>query len=685
MILRKNYLEHLRIRLLLGVLILGTLWISYYLDYGNHKKLNELFNNEVQVLRSSIESRFDAHYEIILGVKGLVIALESKSLTPEMWGRYVNTLFSERLYEEIKGVGYVSFLPNDNNSKQASVIFSSRVLGDDIAADRLAPARNNIRRIFEASSKVIEFNSRFAALVRELGLPPGYYEGEDFLLFSPVFIVDKQSGNRVLVGGGLVVVSPTLLFDTIDNGSEKIKFTVDFLSDERSTSVYSGGAYGDRPIYFKPPTDGFDINYLHSVLKVDVEGMAAVGDGVNWFSPVFSVLLGAMISVFSFYIIWVSVKEKERAENLYNDNKHLLSRSEGRLKLILDNAGNGVIGVDQYGNINFSNKSGYSILGCDREDIYGKSIYTFIDGGRRDYEDEIFDSYKKSIPHYKFHRKFLTKSGGFVDVEATSTPILDSENKHFGGAVVILHDITDIKKFERDIVSANQELEEFTYRFSHDLRAPLASSIGLMELSKRYIKKQNTEKVLECTDMTLFTLRSMDCLAKNILILARLKRDDEDCDVVDVESLVSDILGELSSLEGARRLRVDIDFDVTRKFFIKKYRLYLIIKNLINNAIDYQNFEALDSFLLIRCREVDNLVVMTFEDNGLGIPVEQESKLFQMFKRFHPRLSSGSGLGLYIVKKCAESIGGDISYQNKSGHTVFSLTFLQSNEKNCNI
>ena len=72
--------------------------------------------------------------------------------------------------------------------------------------------------------------------------------------------------------------------------------------------------------------------------------------------------------------------------------------------------------------------------------------------------------------------------------------------------------------------------------------------------------------------------------------------------------------------------------------------------------------------------------MITFEDNGLGIPKEYQEKLFKMFKRFHPKTASGSGLGLYMIKKSANMIGGEIKYKYIKDGSRFTLYIPINNE-----
>jgi signal transduction histidine kinase len=107
---------------------------------------------------------------------------------------------------------------------------------------------------------------------------------------------------------------------------------------------------------------------------------------------------------------------------------------------------------------------------------------------------------------------------------------------------------------------------------------------------------------------------------------------------------------------------------------VQKNRLVLIIENLISNAIKYQDSEEATPHLNIRSWNDDAVFIFEVEDNGLGIPEEHREHLFAMFKRFHPKVSFGSGLGLYMMKKSADILGADLVCETPEKGTVFRLS-----------
>jgi signal transduction histidine kinase len=119
------------------------------------------------------------------------------------------------------------------------------------------------------------------------------------------------------------------------------------------------------------------------------------------------------------------------------------------------------------------------------------------------------------------------------------------------------------------------------------------------------------------------------------------------------------------------KVNVIRDLRFTKKIRTQKDRLNLIIENLISNAYKYQNPLSDEPFLRIITYETDSLFILEVIDNGIGIPEDQQHKLFKMFSRFHPKVSFGSGLGLYMIKKSADLLGGKMEYEGTGSGSIF--------------
>lgn len=243
-----------------------------------------------------------------------------------------------------------------------------------------------------------------------------------------------------------------------------------------------------------------------------------------------------------------------------------------------------------------------------------------------------------------------------------------------------VRDISERKAYERDILDANAELEEFSYRTSHDLRSPIASSLGLMSIIEDMIHQgvglAEIQPVLKRID---HSFRKLDHLIQNIIVLTRTKVMDEPESAIAVARTVHETLERLRQIDGGRLSTVHVDIPDTMIVRRKASRFQIIVDNLLSNAIKFHDPAEAVPEIFVRAASVKGRFVLSVADNGLGIPPGNEPQLFQMFKRFHPQHAPGSGLGLYILRKSAEHLGGTVAYRRQDKGSIFTVTLPEEN------
>jgi CHASE1-domain containing sensor protein/two-component sensor histidine kinase len=224
-----------------------------------------------------------------------------------------------------------------------------------------------------------------------------------------------------------------------------------------------------------------------------------------------------------------------------------------------------------------------------------------------------------------------------------------------------------------DLKNANAELEEFAYRTSHDLRSPLTSSIGLLGSAKKAISQHEERKALLCINHADNSLNTLLQLIEDILSLTKAKNIDEEAQPINITDLLDNALQKLGHMENYERLSIQKNLQYDGTIITKKIRLAMIIENLLSNAIKYQDIRKSDSFIKISTQYDNGVLILSIEDNGLGIPKAHQQQLFSMFKRFHPTTSYGSGLGLYMIKKSTAIINAEINYNDTGNGSIFTL------------
>lgn len=232
-----------------------------------------------------------------------------------------------------------------------------------------------------------------------------------------------------------------------------------------------------------------------------------------------------------------------------------------------------------------------------------------------------------------------------------------------------------VKVKTRELEEANAELEEFTYRTSHDLRSPLVSSKGIAEVIRSAVNEGDGQKAKQGSDLLITSLEKLLVLIDDLMSLAETKNRDERAQEINLRALIEDSLAKFSHMENYDRLDITTDIGVEAPVKSKLSRVRLILENLISNSIKYQDTAEDSSYIKIDVKRDKHEIVIRLEDNGLGVPERNRDKLFGMFNRFHTKVSYGSGLGLYMVKKSAEIIGGSVEYRGLEKGSAFILKF----------
>ena len=239
--------------------------------------------------------------------------------------------------------------------------------------------------------------------------------------------------------------------------------------------------------------------------------------------------------------------------------------------------------------------------------------------------------------------------------------------------IAIILDVTRRESLIRELKTANEELEEFAYRTSHDLRSPLVSSIKLIDVAKGFVNKDNKDKAHKALDLASASLSNLELLVADILSLTQTKSEDEPDTKINISTEINNALEKITNMDGFDNLHIVCELNSREFIFSKHSRIKLIIENLLSNAVKYYNSENSEPFVKISTKEENGYFYLFVEDNGLGIPEKHQDEVFSMFKRFHTNTSFGSGLGLYMIQKSAKVLGGRIKYTDTGNGSLFTF------------
>jgi len=256
--------------------------------------------------------------------------------------------------------------------------------------------------------------------------------------------------------------------------------------------------------------------------------------------------------------------------------------------------------------------------------------------------------------------------------EIKTYPIV--EDGQVTGLTIYSRDITQhreaedlLKKQNEELTKINAELDRFVYSASHDLRAPLMSVKGLLNMIKVDTDKAQLDLYLNLIESSINKLNNF---ITDIIHYSRNSRMDVMPSKIDFHALVKESIESLRYMADAEKVNSIISIQDSIPFYSDHSRLLIIFNNIISNAVRYHD-KWKESFLKIEINVFDDKAEIQFTDNGVGIAEEFQDKIFKMFFRASHE-SKGSGLGLYIVKSTVEKLNGKVSVKSKFGEgTIF--------------
>jgi two-component system sensor histidine kinase/response regulator len=290
---------------------------------------------------------------------------------------------------------------------------------------------------------------------------------------------------------------------------------------------------------------------------------------------------------------------------------------------------------------------------------------------------EFFDIVRNAYPYPM--RILMT---GYTDVES----VIDSINKgmiyrfikkpwdelELTTAITNAYEIfitrEQLKNKVLELEKSNDELNRFVYSTSHDLRSPLASVLGVLNLAKMEKSVVDPNGYM---DMIESCVKRMDFFILKTIEYYKSIRVDASYEAVDFRTLLDESVG----LTRLQNTAIDFEIKINQpvEFRIDAFRMSVILNNLISNAVKYQNPDEKNPKVIITVDVNEKEALIVIEDNGVGIIDEHLNNIFKMFFRSNFTVT-GLGIGLYIVKEALTRIGGEISVHSVYGSgTSFKL------------
>ena len=222
--------------------------------------------------------------------------------------------------------------------------------------------------------------------------------------------------------------------------------------------------------------------------------------------------------------------------------------------------------------------------------------------------------------------------------------------------------VREIKQRNVALVKINRELDSFVYRASHDLRTPVTSTMGLVNIGLQENSVQHKNEYFKLIDQC---ARKLDHIILDIIEYSKNKNEAVEYSVFSIKELIDDILNDLKFIGDLEKIEFKTNIE-SEHIYSDRNRIKVILSSLIMNAIQYRDSEKSTTTIQIDVCKDKNTTRLRVSDNGIGINGQESGKIFDMFYRGHHK-SSGSGLGLYIVNEAAKKLQGMIKLESEPG------------------
>lgn len=347
---------------------------------------------------------------------------------------------------------------------------------------------------------------------------------------------------------------------------------------------------------------------------------------------------------------------RRKAENAVRE-------SEERLHQLFETAMDGIALTRPDGTIHSVNRAAADLFGYSEQEIFSLTNRDFLD-----YSDPRMDralEERTETGYFKGELTGIRKDGTRFPLEINSVLFKQKDIL----ASTFLRDITESKSAEaertrllNELKSKNDELEQFTYTVSHDLKAPLFTIRGFLGYLEQDINANRPERVKDDLNHIASAADKMQRLINELLALSRIGRIMNSPTEISFGTIANDAVNLVAGRIADKQVIIEVAPNLP-VVYCDRTRMIQVMQNLIDNAIKFMGRQA-QPRIQIGHRMEDDKPVFFIRDNGMGIPLEYQSRIFGLFDKLDAN-TDGTGLGLALIKRIIETHGGKIWVESK--------------------
>jgi CHASE1-domain containing sensor protein/nitrogen-specific signal transduction histidine kinase len=687
--------------LVVGLLVTITAW--YLSNYYLHQQAVARFNHRTAEIQELIMIRLNDYKQAFKG--GVALFNSSNFVSREEWKRYIKTLDLQKNYPGIHAIGFSFLIPEghiDSLEHQVQLdgfedfnVYPSDTVTEDHAIIYIEPfdRRNKSALGYNMYSEekrreamARARDSAIYALTEKVDLIQETEQGiqKGFLLYFPVYKRDHDSlytveeRRRNLYGFVYGIFSvQDFMEGLLSDRTKKINFAI--YDDTTTTSENllfqnnNDSQISQEPAEFSS-TKIIEIgDHTWTIIFNSKESLISKFDYIQ---PLLIAFAGIVLELILFYLIWSAYslnkyyrRVKTEAEENANSLHIALSAANmgiWELDLRKQNSRRSLEHDKIFGYNKLQPKWNYEIFIShilpEHRIMVGKAFEKAYETGKLKFECQLDPS--------------KLKSEKWIYVEGKVTYNFSNKPVRIYGIVM---DISERKKVEEVLKekqlmleSSNQDLNTFIYSISHDIKNPLTALTLHSQLAEEYTTIEEYRSFMEMVNRKSEKIQEIIDVMSNVI---KEENKDKNIETIDIENEINEVLSDYKEITSDINANIHLDLRVSEIRYIRGY-IKSILLNLIGNAIKYRDNEK-QLNINISTSTAGEFILLTIKDNGIGIDLQEEGdKLFKPFQRVKSNIS-GSGLGLFIIKRMIQKNGGKIKVESSPGEGTTFLCYIR--------
>lgn len=392
-------------------------------------------------------------------------------------------------------------------------------------------------------------------------------------------------------------------------------------------------------------------------------------------------LAGGWTALLTAILAWMLVSEPIRLQRKVDEATDQLQRTKEEFRRLYDQAPLAYLTLDGHRQITKANERVREVLGYEPGELEGQPVLQLFRPGPegREEAERLLDRFRSAGP-VRGEELAMETAGGETLWVNFSVRELGEEDPESGVRVLsMILDITERKRAEEqleyyagELERSNEDLKQFAYVISHDLKEPLRVIKNYLQLLERRYGEELPEDATDFIDFSLESADRMSALIDSLLTYSRVGTQAEPSKPVDLEEVLEEVLADLAMQ--IQETGAEIEHEGLPTVHADPDQIRQLLQNLVSNAIKYNEEETPQ--IWIEAERVSEGWRIAVADDGPGIPEAQRDQVFDVFHRVGERLDvDGTGMGLAIARRIVERHGGRIWVEeSEAGGARFAFT-----------